>query len=131
MSRRIKVLIADDVAETRKSIMTLLDLETRIEVVGEASNGKEALEVIKKVKPNVVLMDINMPIMDGLEATQKIKEQFSNIIVIIMSVQGEREYLRRAMHCGAEKYLIKPFSLDTLIDAIIEIYEKGTESEED
>lgn len=121
---RIKVLIVDDIAETRKNIITLLGFETKIEVVGEASNGKEALEVTEKVKPNVVLMDINMPIMDGLEATGKINEQFPNTIVIIMSVQGEREYLRKAMNCGAKEYLIKPFSLDILIDTIVETYEK-------
>lgn len=124
MSQKIKVLIADDVAETRKNIITLIDFEDRIEVVGEAANGEEALELTEKIKPNVILMDINMPIMDGLKATEKICERYRDIVVIIMSVQGEREYLKKAMYCGAKEYLIKPFSLDVLIDTIIKTYEK-------
>lgn len=124
MSQKIKVLIADDVAETRKNIITLLEFETRIEVVGEAANGEEALEITEKTKPNLILMDINMPIMDGLKATEKICQRYQDIVVIIMSVQGEREYLKKAMFCGAKEYLIKPFSLDVLIETVIKTYDK-------
>lgn len=124
MSQKIRVLIADDIKETRKNIITLLDFESRIEVIGEASNGEEALDLTERFKPDVILMDINMPVMDGLKATEKISEQFPDIIVIIMSVQGEREYFKKAMYCGAKEYLVKPFSLDTLIDTIIKTYDK-------
>lgn len=124
MSQKIRVMIADDIKETRKNIITLLDFEPRIEVIGEAANGEEAIELSEKLKPDVILMDINMPVMDGLKATEKISEQFPDIIVIIMSVQGEREYLKKAMYCGAKEYLVKPFSLDTLIDTIIKTYDK-------
>ncbi|MCT4566676.1 MAG: response regulator [Maledivibacter sp.] len=124
MSQKIRTLIVDDVKETRKNIMTLLEFESRIEVIGEAGNGEEALEATAKLKPDVILMDINMPIMDGLKASEKINEEFPEIIVIIMSVQGEREYLKKAMYCGAKEYLVKPFSLDTLIDTVIRTYDK-------
>lgn len=124
MSQKIRVLIADDVEETRKNIITLLDFEKRIEVVGQASDGKEALELTEKIRPDLVLMDINMPVMDGLKATEKINEQFPDTLVIIMSVQGEREYFKKAMYCGAKEYIVKPFSIDALLETIIKTYDK-------
>lgn len=124
VSRKIRVVVADDVKETRKNIITLLEFESRIEVIGEAANGEEALEVAERLRPDLILMDINMPVMDGLKATEKISEQFPDTIVVIMSVQGEREYFKKAMYCGAKEYLVKPFTLDDLIDTIIKTYDK-------
>lgn len=124
MGQKIKVLIADDVEETRKNIITLFQFEERIEVVGEAENGEEAIELTKELRPNIILMDINMPVLDGLKATEKINLLFPDIAVIIMSVQGEREYFKKAMLCGAKEYLIKPFNLETLINTIVNTYDK-------
>lgn len=124
VSRKIKVVVAEDVKETRKNIITLLEFEPRIEVIGEAANGEEALELAEKLRPDLILMDINMPVMDGLKATEKISEQFPRTLVVIMSVQGEREYFKKAMYCGAKEYLVKPFTLDNLIDTVIKTYDK-------
>jgi pilus assembly protein CpaE len=125
LSDKIKLLIADDIGETREVIKKLLNMEKdSFEVVGEACNGEEVLQLIPKVKPEVVLMDINMPIMNGLEATERITNEFPGVVVIIMSVQGEIEYLKKAMLHGAKEYVIKPFNYDTLIDTLKITYEK-------
>jgi pilus assembly protein CpaE len=122
---KIKILIADDIEETRKVIKKLFSIDTNaFEVVGEAGNGEEVLKLIPTVKPDVILMDINMPILNGLETTEKITNEFPLIIVIIMSVQAESEYLKKAMFYGAKEYIIKPFSYDNLIDTIKITYEK-------
>lgn len=127
MDKKIRVLIADDVEDTRKNIRTLLEFEDKIEVVGEAADGDEALRFTDELKPDLVLMDINMPKIDGLRATEKINLRHPNIVVVMMSVQGEQEYLRRAMLSGAKDYLVKPFSLETLINTITAAYVKEQE----
>lgn len=125
---KIKVLIADDIEETRNVIKKILDLENEsFEVVGEAGNGEEVLKLISKVMPDVVLMDINMPVLNGLDATERITDDFPSVIVIIMSVQGESEYLKKAMVHGAKEYIIKPFSYDILVDTIKTTYKKNQE----
>jgi pilus assembly protein CpaE len=125
---KIKILIADDIEETRKVIKKLLNLEKELfEVVGEAGDGEQVLELIPKVKPDVVLMDINMPLLNGLEATEKITSEFPSIIVIIMSVQTENEYLKKAMFHGAKEYINKPFNYDSLVNTIKATYEKHRE----
>lgn len=126
--RKIKILIADDIEETRNVIKKILNLEKEFfEVVGEACNGEEALALIPQIKPDVILMDINMPVLNGLEATEKINDEFPNAIVIIMSVQGENEYLKKAMFYGAKEYIIKPFNYDVLVNTIKTTYEKYKE----
>lgn len=127
MSYKIKILIADDVEETRELVKTLFTFEPRFEVIGEAADGKEAVELALKLKPDIVLMDINMPKVNGLKATEEISMKDPDIIVIIMSVQKEREYLKKAMLCGAKEYIIKPFDLDTAINTIIGAYDKERE----
>lgn len=115
---RIKVLIADDAAQIREDIRRLLYFEKDIEVVAEAANGQETLEICKRIPVDVVLMDINMPVMDGITATEKISVFHPNIAVIIISIQGEQDYLKRSMMAGAREYLVKPFSSDELTNAI-------------
>lgn len=119
---KIKVLIVDDISETRENISRLLKLEEDIQVVGEASNGEQAIKKAEQLLPHVVLMDVNMPIMDGIAATEKISPNFPNISVIIISVQGEAEYLKKAMMAGAREYLVKPFGADELVDTIKRTY---------
>lgn len=125
---KIKVLIADDIEETRKVIKKILEMEEEyFEVVGEAANGEEVIKSIPKLKPHIVLMDINMPVLNGLEATEEISNKFPWCMVVIMSVQGENEYLKKAMLHGAKEYIIKPFNYDTLKDTIKLTYEKNKE----
>jgi pilus assembly protein CpaE len=121
--QRIKILIVDDVAETRENLRKLLSFGPGFVVAGEAENGKEAIALAKRIRPDVVLMDINMPVMGGIEATEAVSVEVPTTTVIIISVQGESEYLREAMAAGARDYLIKPFSADDLINTIRRAYE--------
>ncbi len=126
----IRLLIVDDIASTRENLQKLLGFEDDIEVVGTASDGKQALDESHRLQPDIVLTDVNMPIMDGIQLTERLAEELPSSPVIIMSVQGERDYLRRAMQAGAREYLVKPFSHDELVAAIRRVYDleqkKGT-----
>jgi pilus assembly protein CpaE len=117
-SEKIRVLIVDDVAETRDILEKSLYFESDIAVIGKAANGREAVQLAKQHRPHVVLMDINMPEMDGIAATEAILKDVPGTQVIIMSVQNEQEYLRRAMLAGAREYLIKPPEADELVRSI-------------
>src|SRR5688500_18399236 len=94
---KIGVLIVDDIADTRENLSKLLMFERDIEVVGTAGSGPEALEMSRKLQPDVVLMDINMPEMDGIKAAELLSTEMPSVGIIMMSVQGEQDYLRRAM----------------------------------
>ncbi len=119
----IKILIVDDVTETRENIKRLLYFEKDMMVVGEAANGEEAVKLTEKLNPDVLLMDINMPVMDGITATEKISLEYPKASIIIMSVQGEQEYLKKAMVAGAREYMVKPFSTDELVNTIRKVYD--------
>src|SRR6185295_11065700 len=122
MSDRIKVLIVDDIPETRDHLSKLLGFESDVEVVGAAAGGPEAVQMAASVKPDVVLMDINMPGMDGITATEKLAAEVPTAAVIMMSVQGEADYLRRSMLAGAREFLVKPFSSDELTASIRQVW---------
>src|SRR3954467_448426 len=92
-------------------------------VAGTAGGGQEAVNLAKKVRPNVILMDINMPDMDGITATEIISNTVPESPIIMMSVQGEQDYLRRSMLAGAREFLVKPFSADELINSIRHVHE--------
>ncbi len=115
---KIRVLIVDDIAETRDNIRKLLQFEADVEVVGMAKTGKEAIESTNALKPDVILMDINMPDMDGITATEKIRQSQAWAQIVILSVQGDPNYMRRAMLAGARDFLTKPPNIDELISAI-------------
>lgn len=117
-TEKIRVLIADDVTETREILEKALYFEKDMVVVGKAANGREAVQMAKQLQPHVVLMDINMPDMDGIAATEAILAQVPGTQVIMLSVQHEQEYLRRAMLAGAREYLIKPPDSDELVRSI-------------
>jgi pilus assembly protein CpaE len=119
---KIRVMIVDDIIDTRDQLEKLLYFEKDIEVIAKASNGREAVALAKQHKPDVVLMDINMPDMDGIAATEAIMTQDPSIQVIIMSVQGETDYLRRAMLAGAREFLTKPISADDLYKSIRHVH---------
>jgi pilus assembly protein CpaE len=115
---KIRVLIVDDIAETRENIRKLLQFEADIEVVATARTGREAIQVSQEVIPDVVLMDINMPDMDGIAATEAIRQKMPSVQVVILSVQGDQNYMRRAMLVGARDFLTKPPMPDELVAAI-------------
>lgn len=124
-TERIKVLITDDIAETRENLRKLLSFDPSIDVVGAAASGAEAIALAKEYRPDVVLMDINMPGMDGISATEQILKVLPTAQVVMLSVQGETDYLRRAMLAGARDFLTKPPSGDELMSTIRRVYEMG------
>ena len=111
-------MIVDDFAETRENIRKLLQFESDIDVVGMARSGREGIQLAKETKPNVVLMDINMPDMDGIQATEIISKEVPIAQIVIVSVQSDTDYLRRAMLAGARDFLSKPPPADDLINTI-------------
>ncbi len=119
------VLIVDDQDETRKNISRLLQFENDINVVGTARTGADAIKQTIALDPDVVLMDINMPDMDGIEATELIKQQAHITQIVILSVQGDTNYMRRAMHAGASDFLTKPPRGDELVSVIRRAGEKA------
>jgi len=119
----IRVLIVDDITETRENLKKLLYFETDIEVVGTAINGQEAIELSKQYQPHVVLMDINMPELDGIAASGAIRREVPFVQIIMMSVQSEADYLRRSMMAGASDFLTKPFGSDELVASIRRVYD--------
>lgn len=124
LKHEVTLLIADDSQEMRETLKTLLTFNETIKVVGEASDGEEAVEKVAELQPDLVLMDINMPRMDGLKATEAIAIKSPRTGVIIISVQEELEYMRRAMSAGAREYLVKPFDSDELFRTINNVVEK-------
>jgi len=122
--KEVTLMIADDSQEMRETLKTLLTFNETIKVVGEACNGEEAVNKVAELQPDLVLMDINMPGMDGLKATEAIAIKSPRTGVIIISVQEEVEYMRRAMSAGAREYLVKPFDSDELFKTINNVVEK-------
>jgi pilus assembly protein CpaE len=117
-TEKIRVMIVDDVSETRENVRKLLQFESDVDVVGVARTGKEAIQLSLDLNPDVVLMDINMPDMDGISATEAIRSRQPAVQVVILSVQGDQNYMRRAMLAGARDFLTKPPMGDELISAI-------------
>ena len=120
----IKVLIVDDIPETRDHLSRLLGLEREIDVVGTASSGEEAIQVAMDMRPDIIVMDINMPGMDGMAASEIISQRLPHSPIIMMSVHGEAEHLKRAMLAGAREFLVKPFSGDEFATSIKRVHER-------
>ncbi len=115
---KIRVLIVDDISETRENIRRLLQFDNLIDVIGAARSGHEAIDMAQSNKPDVIVMDINMPDMDGIAATEIIRKKVPFTQVIILSVQNDQSYMRKAMLAGARDFLSKPPTIDELTSAI-------------
>jgi len=116
--KKVSILIVDDVAETRENIRRLLQFENDFDVVGSVGTGRAGIDSTKELKPDVVLMDINLPDMDGIQATELIRQNNPATQIVILSVQGDSNYMRKAMLAGARDFITKPPSLDDLNSAI-------------
>ena len=114
----IRVLLVDDQALFREGLSTLLSVHEEVEVVGEAENGAVALEAIKRLRPDVVLMDVRMPVLDGVAATGQISQEFPASRVIMLTTFDDDEYLFEGLRAGAVGYLLKDVSSAKLIEAI-------------
>jgi pilus assembly protein CpaE len=128
-SDKIRVLIVDDVAETRENIRKLLQFEKDIEVVATSRTGKDAIQLTQEVSPHVVLMDINLPDIDGISVTETIRQKVPAAQVVILSVQGDQNYMRKAMLAGARDFLTKPPLPDELVGAIRRAGKLGIEEQ--
>lgn len=118
----INVLLVDDHSMVREGIRQLLELDGDIKVIGEAGNGMMCLEMLETLTPDVILLDINMPQMDGLQVLAKLKEQKLNRKVLILTIHNEVEYLMRAVEIGVAGYLLKDSESSVLKEAIFAVY---------
>ena len=120
----IRVVIVDDIVETRDHLAKLLSFESDIAVIGSVGSGQEALNLATQTPVDVLLLDINMPGMDGIATAEQLSLRVPTASIIMMSVQGEPDYLRRAMLAGAREFLVKPFSSDELAASIRNVHER-------
>lgn len=124
MEEAIRIVVVDDSDQTRENLRNILSLEKDMQVVGEASDGQDAVQRVKELRPDVVVMDVNMPGVDGIQATERITSSLGETAVIIMSAAGDQINLRKAMIAGARDYLIKPFTSDEVVTAIKRVYDR-------
>ena len=120
---KIRVFLTDDHTILREGIRTLLQKVTDIEVVGEAGNGREAVTKIEQLVPDVVLMDITMPVMSGLEATRQIKQKYPQVKVLILTIHETNQYLSQMLQAGASGYVVKTTATSELISAIRAVHQ--------
>jgi pilus assembly protein CpaE len=129
VTTKIRVLIVDDIAETREHLAKLLSFENDIEVIGSAASGEEAVPLATKLQPDVLLLDINMPGLDGIATAEQLSATLPRSAIVMMSVQGEPDYLRRSMLAGAREFLVKPFSADELSAAIRQVHQREVQKQ--
>ena len=127
LASTIRLLIADDNAEFRKSTQLMVSLEADIEVVSLARDGQEAVELARQYRPDVAVIDVHMPKVDGLTAIRALAHVSPTTVCMAMSYDGEREILRQAMAAGAREYLIKPFNTDEFLNAVRRVAARNPE----
>ncbi len=125
MRDTIKIILADDHRIFRKGLKSLLSEKENIEVLAEADNGAEALEAARKYKPKIVIMDIGMPKMDGIEATRQIRERLPDTEVVILSMHAKKAYIDQVLKAGAKGYVLKDSDEENLIAAINTVFNGG------
>ncbi|HEY9696272.1 MAG TPA: response regulator transcription factor [Trichocoleus sp.] len=124
---KIRLLLVDDQTIIRQGLRSLLEAKPDLEVVGEAENGQQAIVQVKTLQPDIVLMDVRMPVMDGVAATRQICQQFSQTRVLVLTTFDDDEYVSQAMRVGARGYLLKDTHSDDLAAAIRAIYKGYTQ----
>lgn len=122
---KTRIVILDDHRLFREGVKRILDMESDLEVVAEGDDGNEAIELVTKYQPDVVLMDINMPNINGIEATRKLISRVPDVKVIILSIHDDETYVTHAVQTGASGYLLKEMDADSLIKAVKVVAEGG------
>ena len=128
---KIKVLVAEDQELVRKSLEIILGNQDTIELIGAVSNGQEVIRFIRESLPDIIIMDIRMPKMDGVTCTRIIKDQYPQVKIIILTTFDDNEYIFKALRDGASGYLLKGISVDELITAIHKVYKGSAMINED
>ena len=116
--KKLRILLADDHIVMRTGLRALLERQPNLEVVGESENGREAIELVTSLRPDVVVMDVGMPVLNGIEATKAIVTQHPAVAVVILSMYVDESYIMRALKAGARAYLLKDSAPADLISAI-------------
>ena len=116
--RRLRVMIADDIQETRRSTRLMLSMIPDVRVIAIAHNGREAVQLARKYRPDIAIMDVNMPQVDGLRAIRALQQTNPDMVCIVMSAERDSQVMSEAMAVGAQDFLIKPFTLEELEEAI-------------
>ncbi|WP_062354102.1 response regulator [Bacillus kwashiorkori] len=124
--KKTKILIIDDHQLYREGIKKILEFESSLEVVGEGKDGDEAVELVKSLKPDVVIMDINMPHMNGVEATRELVQKYPKTKIIILSIHDDETYVSHALQTGASGYLLKEMDVESLIEAVKVVADGGS-----
>ncbi|HET6990709.1 MAG TPA: response regulator transcription factor [Bacteroidia bacterium] len=125
MKKIIKLAVVDDQHLFRKGLISLIDEFEELNVVIEASNGKELLEKLKSKKPDVILLDVEMPLMDGIETTECIRQKYPDIKILILTLHNEEEIILHLIEKGAHGFLLKDNQIETVVDAIYAVIDNG------
>jgi YesN/AraC family two-component response regulator len=126
----IRTILVDDQSLIRRGLCALLKTDPEVEIVGEAENGRAAIELVATLHPDLVLMDVRMPIVDGVAGTHEICQRFPQTKVLILTTFDDREYVTQALQAGASGYLLKPtfrtsiFTTNTTIEIILKLYSR-------
>src|SRR5690625_1077077 len=126
VSQKIKIALIDDHKLFREGVKRILSFESLFEVVAEAGDGNEVNDLVANYNPDIILMDINMPEINGIEATKELMKSYPNIKVIILSIHDDESYVTHALQTGAEGYLLKEIDTESLLEAIKVVYEGGS-----
>jgi two-component system, NarL family, response regulator NreC len=119
--KKLRILLADDHVVMRTGLRALLERQPNLEVVGESENGRDALSLVASAKPDVVVMDVGMPVLNGIEATRMIVAEHPNVAVVILSMHADESYVMRALKAGARGYLLKDSAPADLLGAILSV----------
>jgi len=124
--KKIKLVLAEDHTIVRQGLRSLLDHTEEFEIVGEAENGRQAVSLVEKLRPDVVLMDVSMPVLNGIEATRRIKKNFPEVKVLVLTMHDNEEYIFQILHAGASGYLLKKSAHRDLFDGIRAVSSGGS-----
>ncbi len=122
----VRVILADDNQAIRKRIKKILDRVNNIEVIGEAENGVEALRLTQELRPDMLLLDVEMPLLDGIEVTRQLSKQHNKVPILVLSAYNNRDYIREMLANGVSGYLVKEEAPDRIIEAILGIAQGET-----
>jgi two-component system nitrate/nitrite response regulator NarL len=126
MIKKIRVLLVDDHMLVLDGLQARLEMEDNLDIIATASNGLEALDKAKKLKPDLVVMDVSMPVLNGLDATKRFKAEQPNVKILMLSMHHDKEYILSLIQSGANGYVLKDVSSEELVQAINTVYQGGT-----